>query len=152
MTTFRCWLNPNTNKGCLSLLLACLLPGPGCQQASPNVTTVQGGVTVNGRPLSGATIRFDPLPGTKGPKVSAAVFDGVYQVSDKLSMQPGAYRVRIAMADELRPILPAEQLEKLPPEGTSIDPSFDINSTLQCDVVAGQMNQFDFDIHFLKKR
>ena len=105
---------------------------------------------VDGTPLSGAVITLEPLSGTPGPNASSHVFDGRFAFDADSGLLGGRYRVRIAMLPaEILQTLPDEQRGKLPPKNAVVDPRFDRNSKLECELSRGQANVFNFEITFL---
>lgn len=132
---------------CGSILVLMLA---GCAATQPAGVEVHGRVTAGGKPLSGAVITLEPIHPTTGPNASAPVFDGDFSFDASSRLEGGRYRVRIAMLPvEIRAGLPPEQQKKLPSESAVVDPSFDGNSKLECELRQGQKNVLTFDIHFL---
>ncbi|WP_259636178.1 carboxypeptidase-like regulatory domain-containing protein [Stieleria sedimenti] len=134
-----------------ALVLAMILLTTGCNSPpQPNVTAT-GTVHVAGEPLSGAVITLEPMRQTTGPNASAPVFDGRFEVPASAGLHGGTYRVRVAMIPtELLVKLPSEQAASLPPAGAVIDPSFDAESQLSCDLKPDQPNALAFAVEFLK--
>ncbi|WP_145207764.1 carboxypeptidase-like regulatory domain-containing protein [Planctomycetes bacterium TBK1r] len=132
-------------------VLAMMLLTTGCTTPSqPNVTAT-GTVHVSGEPLSGAVITLEPMRQTTGPNASAPVFDGRFQVPASAGLHGGTYRVRVAMIPaELLAKLPSEQAASLPPADSVIDPSFDAESQLTCELKPDQPNALAFVVEFLK--
>lgn len=69
------------------MLLAVLLPG--CGGSGPKVAPVSGRVTLDGAPLAGARIRFQPEASGGSPSYGTADQDGHYVLGYKRG-QPGA--------------------------------------------------------------
>ncbi|TWT98391.1 hypothetical protein [Stieleria varia] len=127
--------------------LACIA---GCTQKAVPAVTASGTVHVDGAPLSGAVITFEPLHGTTGPNASVPVFAGRFDVTTEAGLHGGRYLVRISLIPpEIRKTLPAEQSATLPPEDAVIDPEFDANSQLSCELKLNQTNPLAFDVEFL---
>jgi len=131
-------------------LVAGMLLLTGCGGEPQSSVAASGRVLVDGRPLSGAIITFEPMTGTTGPSASAPVFDGSFELTASSELQGGTYRVRIAMlpADLLRS-LPPEQRLTLPPAGSMIDPAYDENSLMQCELTPGANDALEFSVQFL---
>ena len=125
----------------------------GCREPNGSYAMVSGTVTVDGQPLSGAIVTFEPLDGTPGKNASASVFDGQFQISGDAQLHGGNYLARISMMPSgiLRK-LPDAQRQSLPPANSVIDPAFDSNSRLRCTLAPGQENSLAFQIHFLSTR
>ncbi|MGB7327963.1 MAG: hypothetical protein WBD31_24020 [Rubripirellula sp.] len=140
----------NTRFLRLALLTACLFSLVGCGSDDQPSVTANGVLSVNGKPLSGAVVTLEPMSGTTGPNVSVPVFGGQFNVTANADLHGGTYRVRVAMIPrELCKGLPAEQLALLPPADAMIDPAFDANSQLVCELKPGQSNSLNFEVEFL---
>lgn len=134
-------------------LILSMLAFAGCGQSGSSAVSVSGTVTVSGKPLSGATITWEPIERTPGPKATAPIFGGSYRIAESANLQPGTYRVRISM-------LPPELLKKLeksegieiPPPTSVIARQFDADSQLTVELKSGQENQFDCDVSFSGSR
>ncbi|QDV44624.1 hypothetical protein Enr13x_44920 [Stieleria neptunia] len=123
----------------------------GCTPPSQPSVTATGTVHVGGEPLSGAVVTLEPMRQTTGPNASAPVFDGKFQVPAAAGLHGGTYRVRVAMIPaELLGGLPAQQAASLPPADAVIDPAFDAESQLTCELKPGQPNVLAFAVEFLK--
>jgi len=128
------------------LMLAVLLGTVGCQRRDgPELVTVKGVVTLDGRPLPKAVIRFEPI-NREGGAHSVGVTDksGRFQLKYTRSTYgalPGDHLVRITTGDpgavdefgnptEIPELLPA---------------IYHKNSTLT-QTVSGSSNQFQYDL------
>lgn len=132
---------------CGLLLSAVVGVALGCGGASPEYATISGRVTADGRPVTGAVITFEPTGETGGPKASAAVIGGRYEVSHDGRLEGGEYRVRISMMpDEFLTKLREEQPDAFPPQDSVIAPEFDSASDLRRALKHGEMNEHDFEI------
>ncbi|TWT49623.1 hypothetical protein Pla22_48200 [Rubripirellula amarantea] len=122
----------------------------GCKDsASPSVEAT-GIVMADGEPLSGAVVTLEPMRQTTGPNASVPVFDGKFEVPASAGLHGGLYRVRVAMIPaEIRKSIPAEQATNLPPDDAMIDPAFDANSDLTCELKPDQANSLSFAVAFL---
>lgn len=124
----------------------------GCSLGQPKpIVTVAGQASAGGQPLSGAVITFEPIEGTQGPKASAPIFDGSFRIESSANLQPGRFRVRIAM-------LPAEitsQMHSADPsrpnartQRREIAPEFDGDSKLTVLLLAEEENLLEFQVSF----
>ena len=111
----------------------------GCGGNHPQLAVVRGTVTLDSRPLVGATVVFQPLEG----KVSRAVTDGQgkYELTylrDIKGARLGAHKVAITTADEHSPreLLPAR---------------YNKQTTLTAQVESGS-NELDFDLNSNQQR
>ncbi|MCC9603640.1 hypothetical protein LOC67_24085 [Stieleria sp. JC731] len=109
-----------------------------------------GTVTVDGKPLSGAVMTFEPMGSTTGPSASAPIFGGSFRLTDDNGLHGGKYRIRISMipAGILRSI-PKEQQVGLPPSDSVIAPEYDGKSKLEWTLLPDQDNTLEFDVSFL---
>ena len=101
----------------------------------PRLAPVHGKITLDGKPLAGAGVRFAPAD---GGRESSAVTDeeGNYTLKylrDDMGAKIGAHTVRISTAN-----LHADRPDSVPEK-------YNVNSELRRDVVAGN-NEFNFDL------
>ncbi len=137
--------------GLYGLIGLAVVTATGCGGDVAAGLTVSGTVTCEGKPLSGAVVTLEPLPGTTGPNASAPVLDGKFRVESDAGLHGGSYRARFEMIPiELRKAIPAEHAGNLPPDDAVIDPDYDANSKQTCKLVAEQENSLEFEIEFLK--
>ena len=131
-------------KGAVSLVLPLLAFG--CTPAQ-DYATVCGTVSSNGQPLSGAVVTFVPTGTTGGPKASASIFDGEFEVSSEGKLRGGRYIARISFIprDMLRQI-PADQMAKLPAKGLYVSPQYDEQSTLVYDLFPGTQARLSIEV------
>jgi len=116
---------------CLSLVLA-----PGCGQSGPRLAPVEGTVTLNGKPVVGALVTFQPDGPLASPSYGETDEDGHYFL--KFSPQRegamiGMHTVSITTENEN-----TKQPERLPPE-------YNQRSQLKKEV-KDQENVIDFPI------
>jgi len=109
--------------------------------------SLSGTVTIDGQPLSEGNIKFIPLSGTSGPPSGTAVSAGRFAIDSAAGTFPGNFRVEITANRKTgrtiqRPPLnmPVDEYEQYLPA------KYNTNSELQVDVVAGQVNEFDFPL------
>lgn len=121
----------------------------GCNRQGADGALVEGDVTVNGQPLSCATISWLPEKGTPGGKCTALIDQGRFEITADRNLRPGHYRVRVAM-------LPPETIQiakkKNPDyaifEGKVIASSSDANSDFSREVIANEVNRFEIKVEF----
>lgn len=78
--------------GCLSLLLV------GCSSSGPELAEVSGTITLDGKPVPGATISFFPEDPQGSPSYGGTDYDGKYTMMftrDKYGAMLGKHRVEI---------------------------------------------------------
>ena len=137
------------NRTCHALFPFFLLLALGC--ANDDRSSVSGTVTLGGKNLDQGNIMFVPVVREKGSQVSAMIKDGVYQIPKEGGLLPGKYRVAISAPDGKTPD-PEAAPDALPgPTGNfsskdRIPPKFNLESTLEVEVLKGQANKFDFPI------
>lgn len=137
------------------LLAASLLPvcmtviASGC--SNEGLADVQGKVTLDGQPLPGGIIVFEPVD-RRGAVAGGEIAAGIYRLAGDAGVPPGAKTVRITGVHKT-----GRQIEVGPPApaGTMADEVQQIdlpaiynqNSTLQVQVTAGDDNQHDFHLN-----
>jgi hypothetical protein len=121
-------------------LLVLLVALVGCGKSGPQVATVHGRVTLDGRPLANSDVAFQP-DGAQRASGGRTDADGLFRLVFKRG-QPGAivgeHTVRISVSREI---------VKNPP---IIAKQFDTQSKLRREVKSGD-NEFDFDVTTEKK-
>lgn len=143
MEIFLCRLR--WSVGCALAVLLC-----GCNRGAPEGVAVTGTIQAAGEPLSAAVITLEPIDGTGGPNASAAVFDGRFEFAPDARLQGGRYLARVSMIPaEIRESIPPDQVMSMPPRDAMIDPRFDANSELDCELTVGQANRLEFSVDFL---
>jgi predicted small lipoprotein YifL len=119
-----------------TIALALLALIAGCGRSGPQIAPVHGRITLDGQPLSGADVRFQP-DGPERPSVGRTGSDGSYELMFKRG-QPGAvvgqHTVQIWVSPEVVPNPPV------------IAARFNSESELRREVQAGENNVFDFDL------
>lgn len=89
--------------------LAWVLPlvwfaGCGGGEPGPTRAAVQGTVHYEGAPLAKGVIRFVPVEGTEGPKTSAPIDSGAFELPADLGPLVGSHRVEIeSISGDLAP-------------------------------------------------
>jgi hypothetical protein len=118
-----------------TIVVAFLLLIAGCEKSGAQIAPVHGRVTLDGQPLAGADIQFQPVDSQRSSTGRTGA-EGQYQLMYKRG-QPGAivgqHRVRIWVSHEVVPNPPV------------IAKQFDAESTLTREVKPGD-NEYDFDV------
>lgn len=132
---------------CAGMLLVVV----GCgESAGPERVAVQGVISVDGTPLRNGAITFVPTEGTGGPKASAKIVHGSYELEASRGPVVGTHRVEIRAEQELGFALDDPEdfdkhaLETLPPN--PIPPQFNQDSVLTFEAKSGIKNHFGFAI------
>ena len=130
-------------------LVGLLLPVfSGCSNPYDGRMEVTGNVTLEGKPLDGASISFFPLDGqdTSG---GGAITNGEYNVPRPQGLKPGKYLVRITAGDGKTP----HNEELAQPGGSTniisfdrVPPEWNTDSKQEREIKANQPNRFDFEI------
>lgn len=71
----------------------------GCRDISTERAAVSGQVTLDGQPLDKGIVRFVPIEGTLGQKLSASVESGRFQLPASKGPAIGTHRVEIESSD-----------------------------------------------------
>ena len=79
----------------VAVILSSLVLMIGCNREPPVFVSVQGSVRAGDVLLSEGLITFVPQGATAGPKVSAEIKGGHYEVAAEQGMQPGVFRVEV---------------------------------------------------------
>lgn len=120
---------------------------------SPPRAAVQGTVLLDQQPLPQGMIRFIPKDDTGGPKLSAAIKDGSFSLSDERGPWVGTHRVEIESTDDGGYAMDDEQaIQKLKQQGVrrieriEVPQAYNRRSTLEAVIVAGEINELDYDL------
>jgi hypothetical protein len=132
---------------CFLLLATCV----GCGSGNPlGRLAVNGKVTLDGAPLDQGTIEFSP-EAANGVSSGANIKDGAYAISTTKGLPPGKYLVRInsllgsPAGQKDRPEGAAPGMGSLRPHIERIAPTYNRESRIVVEVVAGQTAAFNFD-------
>lgn len=134
--TPRCLQTPSARIVCLMLGAALL---SGCGGSGPEVAPVSGRVTLDGAPLAGARIRFQPEASGGSPSHGTADADGRYVLGYKRG-QPGALIGWHAI--QIEPSRHGDPESKTKPP--AVPARYNAESELREEVKAGEDNVFDF--------
>jgi hypothetical protein len=108
-----------------------------------NLATVEGNVTVGGKPADDGTITFNPADG-QGPSAGTAIKNGKYQFTGSKGLPPGAKNVEITVTLKTGRQVPSGAFGA--PAGTMLDETKSFSSKETCNITAGQINCVDFDL------
>ncbi len=115
---------------------------------------MRGTVTFDGKPVDHGVISLDPADG-RGPNTGGAIADGSFDLSGEARALPGQKIVRIRA---FRPS--GRKIESGPPAppGTLVDEieayipaHYNDHSTLTKEIVAGKVNEVNFDLQPSKR-
>lgn len=127
--------------GVVLLALACT----GCGESGPEIATVEGTVTLDGKPLPHATVVFTPVEGGR-PAGAMTDEEGYYVLNFTEGRQgaiPGKNRVRIYT---LRDPMEDEDGNMIPGSPETIPTKYNAETTLEFVVEDGKRNEANFDL------
>jgi hypothetical protein len=112
---------------------------------------VQGNVTLDGKPLSRATILFLPAEGKAKVKATGTIQDGRFQIAPEDGPLVGKCRVEIYPETiELEELEAARGKDRRKPPGplnaVQIPPQFNVRSQLTADLAPNQENSLEFNL------
>jgi hypothetical protein len=135
-----CFHRARLPANCCTTGVALFILIAGCGKSGPQIAPVHGRITLDGQPLVGADVRFQP-DGSERPSVGRTDSEGRYELMFKRG-QPGAvvgqHTVQISVSAEVvrNPPIIAKRFNKA--------------SELRREVKSGG-NEFDFDVTAEKK-
>lgn len=110
-------------------------------------SVVKGRITFDGKAIEKGAISFEPADG-QGQTSGAEIKNGNYELTGRATLSPGMKIVRIRASRKTGrkvPIMPGSS--QLMDEVQEFIPiNFNTKSTLKREVVAGKINEFDFDL------
>lgn len=121
------------------LVLAC-----GC---GTKLTSVEGNITWDGKPVESGAISFAPADGA-GPAIGGEVKDGKYQLVGERGATPGKKTVTITAVRKTGKKIAAGPPE---PPGTMVDELDRVSRTEACEIVEGKANQHNFELKSSKR-
>jgi len=129
--------------------LALIVPLAACAGCGKPLASLEGTVTLDGQPVEQGSIVLLPVDGS-GPTSGAGIENDKYRVALNAGIMPGQKTVQIIGIRKT-----GKQVEAGPPSppGTMVDlveqcvpDIYNTKSTLTVEVLAGQINQHDFDL------
>jgi hypothetical protein len=112
-----------------------------------NRQAVSGMVTLDGQPLLGGSILFEPTTNDSGTAVGATIRDGAFAISRSQGPVPGRYRVRIYASSATQAPPAVGQTERTPrPMVERLPARYNTQSELSADIIAGRANHHRFDL------
>ena len=137
-------------------LAASLLIGCSDAPEGPPRAAVSGVVHLEGAPLANGTIRFVPIKGTPGPKVSVPITGGRFEVAARYGPVVGINRVEIESTDG--PAFDDEQqlaeLQASPRQISvfKVPPAYNTCSQLQFEIKLDAVNHLSYDLKMVGPR
>jgi hypothetical protein len=123
---------------------ALLIAAGGCGQSSgPELAPVAGRVTLDGQPLAGAQIMFQPEAAGGSPSYGATDQDGRYELGFKRGVTGamiGWHSIRVDMSREVAG--PDGKVVRPKP----LPPRYNVKTELREEVKPGEENEIDFEL------
>jgi hypothetical protein len=112
-----------------------------------NRQAISGTVTLDGQPLSGGSILFEPTTNESGTAVGATIRQGVFAISRSQGPVPGPYRVRIYASSATQAPPTVRQTERTPrPMVERLPPRYNSRTELSSVIIAERTNHHRFDL------
>lgn len=108
--------------------------------------TVEGKVTLDGRPLEQGYITFRPKPDTEGPGAGAPIEQGDFLIEGLDDPLDGSYRVEITAKGKTGQTTVDGTGRRREAEGQILPARYNTQSTLEAEVKPGQRNEFTFPL------
>jgi hypothetical protein len=131
-----------------SVLLAAigLVVLTGCGDSGPRRVSVEGTVTLDGKPLGEGDLRFRSTSGTTTVIVAAKITDGRFVVPATSGPLPGKYRVEIEVPRKTgrkvrHPVIESSLVDEMT---ESLPARYNSQSTLTSEITAAGPNRFEF--------
>jgi hypothetical protein len=136
----------------MTLAIAAFGCGGGTPDDRPRVA-VSGTVTLDGRPLNNAVIRFVPFPEIQGPTASNAIVEGKFELPEYAGPIAGKHRVVIESTDH-GGIAPDDEAalaevaagKRKPAKPVKIPAIYNSRSRLERTIQADSPNEFEFTL------
>jgi hypothetical protein len=140
-------MSHRTRTGLVAVALLLAAHVAGCD--SSNRVAVSGTVTLNGQPLTNATIQFFRV-GETAPAGGAVVTDGKYELPAHPGLPPGTYKVSISspIGNGGGSFTAAQGAASTPATGFKdrVPAKYNTDTELRADVTAAGPNKFDFKL------
>jgi hypothetical protein len=108
---------------------------------------ISGTVTVDGQPLGGGAILFEPATAGSGMQVGGIIRRGVFAIARDQGPAPGHYRVRIYASSGTQAPPAKGRSERTPrPMVERLPPVYNTRSELRAEVTARGANRFRFEL------
>ena len=129
-----------------ALAVAGCSPDPSAPRDPFNRVAVAGTVTLNGTPLPGGMIQFDPAQGTTGPTASAEISEGKFSVDRSQGPVAGHHQVMISSRTAIKLKDGEAPGGASKPKPELVPAQYNTKSTLETDVPASGSQSLDFTL------
>jgi hypothetical protein len=128
-------------RGLVAVVVLATLPWivAGCRGRQ----TIEGTVTLDGRPLERGYINFRPMTGAKGPTLGGAIEQGNYAIQSTVPLE-GHFRVEITALGKTGNKFSDETGKEFDVEGQVLPERYNAKSTLQVEIQRGKCHVFPF--------
>lgn len=111
---------------------------------------ISGTVTLDGVPLKAGLVVFEPKSG-QPTQSGGLIANGRFDVPESAGAAPGSYSVAIYAGAEppkgnFEPGTPEYEAAAQQVRGVQVPSRYNIDTTLSCEVKAGEENKFTFDL------
>lgn len=135
--------NDGSQRALLMACGFCLLVLAGCSKNHRQ--SLEGTVTLDGKPLSEGSIALQPQPGTQGPSAGGKIVDGRFTIEPDRGTFAGIFRVEITASRKTGRQVKNHMTGELGDEfGQFLPARYNEQSELTADVKADGKNQFEF--------
>jgi hypothetical protein len=108
---------------------------------------VRGTVTLDGAPLKGGLIQFQPDQPGLSTAGAAGIADGTYSVAKAEGLVPGKYLVMVTSTPPPTPLPPGTAPgDPVAPPKETIPPQYNAKTKLSAEVTKEGPNKFDFEL------
>ncbi|HWL10521.1 MAG TPA: hypothetical protein VNQ76_19100 [Planctomicrobium sp.] len=136
----------------------CFVMAHGCRsQVEVPGQSVTGTVLVEGEPLSLGLITFRPIDGTRGPKSTARIRNGKFEISAERGPWEGTHQIKISATPPDIAAMESgasheEVVEKSREPHRLIAKEFDSESQLRFVVKTGEENRCEFQVKWARSK
>jgi hypothetical protein len=136
---------PSVRHLCRLLCVVALASLLGCGHGGR--VSVEGTVTLDGRPMEKGQIQFSPLPGSTGPTAGADVVNGKFAIPPSDGPFAGKFRVQISQVGLTGRKIPNPRGSGMIDEYAQILPArYNTDSRLEAEVTATGPNRFEYPL------
>jgi hypothetical protein len=129
-------------------IVLCLAALAGCDSGDGlNRQAISGTVNLDGQPLPGGAILFEPATDESGTEVGTTIRQGTFSIPKDKGAVPGVYRVRIYSSSATQaPPAPGQTARSPRPMVDRLPPRYNTKTELKADIIAGRANYHRFNL------